>query len=431
MAMAMAMGTDMAVRKAVAETTAIKPPHSRIDRDRLFRGSLSRIAVAIVSVVIAGLSLLSAAGSVLKAGSPNAALMVWPVNGFARATVALSNVSMRGDSNGSADAAAMAADVAQARSALIDEPLAEQSFVTMGMAADFRGDKKGALKFMRAAERLTRRDPVEIAWMVVDSNSRRNLPELKLSLNRSVLTNPETAQVYMPLLARTLEDDDSIPTFVDILKSRPVWELDFWRAVTVDQAALRNAGLLRAQLSRPSTDDREVTAVLLRGLANAGHFDVAEQLFRSAQLSNDGSQLVHNGDFRRATPLPVFDWDLIASGEASATIDAGRGTLQISALPEQGGSVGRQLVVLDKGKYRLAVMVSGSFAVAETSASVTLRCAVGNALLATLTVTGDRQQVDIDQTTNCRYFWMTVDAVPRDGAGDNELSLKRISLVRL
>ena len=388
---------------------------------------------AVLAVVVAMVTW----GGLNKTRQPQLALLVAPANGFAYARAAVRGVATQvGDSPGRL--APVALSPAQRKAALESyrrEPLSSQGLAIAALAAEEDGKPARARKLMAAALQLSRRDSLVNGWTVFDASRRDDLDAAIPALDRSMVTEPATASVYIPAMVRSLEQPASIPVLARILARQPSWELTFWRAAVVARPTIGNVGKLRAQVGRKgdtrTAEDQDIDRALLATLAERREFSTALALYRTlpgARPPRSG-EVVSNGGFAATPAWPPFDWEVLATGEYSGTVEQGGDGLLVEALPGSGGVVARQLVVVPPGPMRLRATLAHPFEPDANRLAIRLQCATNDARVFEADIAATTLQRDFTAAPGCRYHWLDVLVRPGIAESREPLALRRIAIV--
>lgn len=412
--------------------------------------ALRTIALFALAAMLAVLVAMVTWGGLNKTRQPQLALLVAPTNGFAYARAAVRGVAAQvGDSPGRL--AKVTLTPAQRKAALESyarEPLSSQGLAITALAAEGDGKTRRARDLMAAALQLSRRDSLVNGWTVFDASRRGDLAAAIPALDRSMVTAPATASVYVPAMVRSLEQPASIPVLAQILARQPTWGLTFWRAAVVARPTIGNAGKLRVRLAQRGeartdnartdeakiSEDRDIDRALLATLAERREFDAALALYRSLPGARPprSREVVSNGDFA-ATPLwPLFDWEVLATGEYSGTIEGGGqggAGLVAEALPGSGGAIARQLVVIPAGPMRLRAKLAHPFETDANRLAIRLQCATSDARVFEAEIAATALQHDFAATKGCRYHWLDVLVRPGIAESREPLALRRIAIV--
>ena len=390
------------------------------------------VAVIAAAAALAVLVAMVTWGGLNKVRQPHLALGAIPTNGFAYPQATVRAIAAQvGDNPGKLTAVAISR--AQRDAALAGyrrEPLATQGLAVAALAAENDGQPANARALMAAALQLSRRDSLVNGWAVLDASRRNDLDAAIAGLNRSMTTNPATASIYVPAMVKSLEQVETVKVLARILARRPTWELEFWRAAVISPQTIGNAGKLRALLVRRLDEDKEIDRALRSALAARREFATATMLYQTrAGVQRSGSgQIVRNGDFGSTPAWPPFDWDIMSTGEYSATIARDGEGLAVEALPGSGGLVARQLVVIPPGPMRLRAALSHPFERDGNRLAIRLQCASNDARVFEADFTAQVFTRDFAAAA-CRYHWL--DIVVRTGMTENRepLALRRIDIV--
>jgi len=404
------------------------------------------IALSVVAVALAALVAMVTWGGLNKNRQPHLALLVAPTNGFAYARAAVRGVAAQVGNN-PGQLATVTLSPAQRQAALESykrEPLSSQGLAIAALAAEGVGNSKRARELMAAALQLSRRDSLVNGWTVFDASRRGDLDAAIPALDRSMVTDPATSSVYIPAMVRSLEQPASIPVLAKILARKPTWELTFWRAAVVARPTIGNVGKLRVLRVRarhaPSgaseaDDNRNIDRALLATLAERREFATALELYRTlpgARAQSPG-QVVSNDSFIATPVWPPFDWDVLATGEYSGTIEQGSGArgsegLVVESLPGSGGTVARQLVVVPPGQMRMRAALANPFEADANRLSIRLICATTDARVFEAEIAANSLQRDFRAAPGCRYHWLEVLVRPGMAESRQPLALRSIAI---
>ncbi|MEZ0244958.1 MAG: hypothetical protein ACAH11_16400, partial [Sphingomonas sp.] len=295
---------------------------------------------------------LTAAGAVTQERAPNAALMLFPKNGFAYQNRALAESIGKTESIG--DLRVGPSQIADARAALAREPLASTALTLLGIA---KGGSAAAPAVI-AANRMDKRQLIANGWLInyYGTAPGNHVRDVLTLLDEALKVRPSLAQQYMPAFAQALVDPNTIPVFQRMLLAKPGWEREFWRAVAASDPALPNGEVLRSRLLAGPEELGETDVTLMAAFIRAKRMDLALSYAKSLPImAADRDNLLRNSSFDGLPLMPPLDWELTSDGRIGAAIDEGRGTLVINAIAASGGTVARQLVALPPGQYVLLV----------------------------------------------------------------------------
>lgn len=396
-------------------------------------GSVPRTFVIWGVALLAALWLaMSAAGSVLAAVSPQAALMLFPKNGFAyqeRARAASTAGSIR-------ELRITPAQLADAREALRREPLASTALTLIGIERGTRGKPDEALRIVAGAHAIDKRQILANGWLIGHYGTQpgRSREVLEL-LDEALRVQPELGQQYMPAFAQALTNADTIPVFQRLLRGKPGWEQQFWQAVSASDAALPNAEVLRARILAGPEEPGQIDDLLIAAFIRARRMDLALSYSKSlGDRPEDRDNLLRNSSFSATPRMPPLDWELINDGRLGAAVDEGRGTLEVNAIAGSGGTVARQLVALPPGNYVLLVKLGRESLTRGSDLTVRIHCAETND--GTLPSLSEKVQGDVDRAfaipadSGCRFYWVELVFSTLDASGPTSTNVAEVKIVR-
>lgn len=376
------------------------------------------------------LSTLSGAGAfveIAKNKSPELALSMFPINGYAAEAMAVGQVkaSVAGNRGYFPDQVDSRSS-SLASQAFLLEPVVPDAVAVIALSHN--GDIRD--KLMHKAFELSRRQQFVTGWMIFNSGQKDDVTAVLNYYDTFLRTNTATAGVIIPILANTLVNESSVKPLYAILARAPPWAESFWQQVLLTPDAIENAANLRHMLYYSNRDyGSSQDAALINALVEYGHFRKAQELYLLLSLPKKDGNLVQNWNFRFQSEYPPFDWQLYSTGEYGA--DIGQGILNISAIQNSGGVFARQLVMLPNTelemKAELAVELQPG-----ANLDVRLTCAenlsnktkeiflpfVGRNIIITLN----------NKNSSCEYYWISItgrSSVNGDGFDNN---LKFISL---
>lgn len=376
--------------------------------------------------------MLTAAGAVTQENQSRAALMLFPKNGFAYQSRAIAGSI--GTSGGLKDLHVGPEQIADAREALRREPLASGALAILGFDAARRGD---GLPIMTAVHRLDRRQLLANTWLINYYGTRggQNSDTVLSLLDEALKVRPGLAAQYMPAFAQALANPDTVPAFQRLLAAKPAWEMDFWRAVSVTDAALPNAEVLRSRMLARGEKQGEIDTMLMAAFVRIRRMDLAlSYAKRLPSFDNDRDNLLRNASFDSMPEMPPLDWELTSDGRMGAAIDEARGTLNVNAIAGSSGTIARQLVGLTPGSYQLLVKLGRADFARGTDLRVAIRCAETNGDDVPAFTAKVPSDIDspfaIPADSRCRFFWVELIFSAMDSSGPASTSIAEVKIVR-
>lgn len=329
-------------------------------------------------------------------------------------------------------------DIAMARAAYSDEPLAVGALAMIAMGAEKAKQKAKARRIYRASTQLSRRSPFIMAWLVRDYAQLNDERNVFLRLSQLIRTAPETQAIYIPILAQGLERKSSVEAMVPLLGTGPAWRVSFWREVATRPNSLRFGALLRARIAEDPWRQRQISDTdreLLSAMVNSGYFEDASELARRlGGRRADSNSLIVNGDFSGSRiVLTPFDWQLFSGGDFGADLDEKASVLSVSALPETGGMIARQLIEAAPGRYRLSWRSVDGVARTSGGLRATLQCSEPGkpVVLPPVSFVKSRGSEEVIVPDTCRWYWLNLEIEPSDPGEGLDLALDAVSLYRL
>ena len=249
--------------------------------------------------------------------------------------------------------------LATIRDSAVKAPLAPEPFLVRGVQAQIAGDEAAAGEAFLAAKLRDGRS-VPARYFLAEhafrtGNARQGLTEIAF-LSKFV---PNGAASLAPYLGTYAKDPRNRPQLRALFRSDPV-VAD--AALSVLAADARNAGLVQS-LADPGSAPRTATwpARLIASLIAGQDYAGARELWkRASHLQGAADALVFDADFRGSDALPPFNWTLNSSTAGLA--ERRNGGLHVIFYGQDDGVMASQLLLLEPGRYRLAMRVSGDAA---------------------------------------------------------------------
>lgn len=334
----------------------------------------ARLALALITAVLAYFSVVHALATVIQKRSPAAAHALAPHNGFITGRLAniLSGPEATPQDRIRADQIA--------RLALRQDPTALDAAATLGLNAQIRGDTTSARHLFAYAEALSRRDLQTQLWAIDDQVARNNI-NAALSHYDIALRTSNIAALLFPTLVSAMVDPTVRAALVRTLEQRPAWGNGFLHYAVLNSTEPNTvAALFEALLHRGIAIPTPDSAALVNALIRAGKLDHAWSYYAAIHSGADRRQSRDPGfDNNSQAPTP-FDWVPTNDGSISAAIQpsySGDGVLTFTAPPSIGGIVVQQLEMLPPGDYVLQGRSEGIDQPSDTRPYWTLTCRDG------------------------------------------------------
>jgi hypothetical protein len=305
----------------------------------------------------------------------------------------------------------------------------------LGLLAQASGDLETARKDMDVARSLTRRDLWTDAWIANDRALSNQIPQALRSYDEALRSSARAQTLLLPVLLQNLKNDALVQPVITLLKQRPPWQIEFWGEAPHYADSLLNLARIRDAVAESGIEiPRNYDKTLVAELANHRHFVEAEKLNSelSGKNKKTGSEVLYNAHFDQQAGFEPFDWQFFFDSNLSADLRTSAGVLQISTFSDGGGAVARQLVSLPGDVYTLSARAKQWNRLDQNSFYFRLDCAEVQEPATSRPIWLDRADLNVTfrkPQAGCRYYWLTLFAVPQRSREDNVLTLEDISLL--
>jgi hypothetical protein len=243
-------------------------------------------------------------------------------------------------------------------SALREQPINPRAVRLLGYYADIKGDSAAAEKFIRMAQKLSRRDAATQLWLIEASARENDTKQTLIHYNIALRTKPETQTILFPRLLNAIEDQEIRTALKPYIRAKNGWGGNFLFYANANSKNLpaladlivETGGLVDAESSK----SQELG--LLGRLAGEKYFADARRLFLQmpgAKLARMTSAAFDPSD--RDSRFGPMGWQLIDDPDAGGgfTGKAGDKPTTLSLFANSGTTrpVATKLLYLKPGNY--------------------------------------------------------------------------------
>lgn len=239
------------------------------------------------------------------------------------------------------------------------EPLRADPFLVQAAIAQRSGNTARAEQLLLEARR---RDPRSAAarYLLAEAWLREGriadgLGELAMLAHLL----PGSSIELVPALAQYAQSPGAREQLARILSSNPQLKQPLLNALAADPANLELILHLDGSVASPTgTRSPLWQARLINALIGQGAYERAYALWQRLAGHRGARPLLFNGDFRRVSAPPPFNWNF-ASGRAGFAEPA-NGRMRVLFYGRENAALASQLLLLPAGTYRFSVSLSGS-----------------------------------------------------------------------
>lgn len=383
-----------------------------------------RLIVVVAGLLLAVQVVRNAAVMALSPLQPNTAARFWAGHPDVEVSQGLMEIGA---------AARVRSNVGQQTFERIDDaavkaPLAPESFLVRGVAAEAAGNTAAARDaFLKAQWRDPRSVPA--AYFLAEYYLRagdilRGLEQTAL-LTRLV---PQAAATVAPYVAVYARDRSTWPQIRALFRR----ESDLQKAVLV--ALAQDAGNADAILALADADHRKPDSnwlpVLLKNLVNAGDYAKARAVWTAVGRGGKSGDLIYDAGFSAPEAPPPFNWSLVTATVGLAERQPG-GRLHVLFYGNQDGVLASQLLLLSPGTYRLEMSVLDAPANPQLL-KWSLRCSDSREPFATIDIgSGGKRGGTFQVPANCPAQWIELAGRSGDVAEQSDVTISGLSLTRV
>jgi len=330
-------------------------------------------------------------------------------------------------------------ELALARRALVEAPLAWEPFVVAAKVAERKGRRQAALRLMEEAKRR-RPNRTSTRLQLMEYYGRaRDYPRFLREINYVLGRSERTRTAILPHLTRVFPDPASRSALADLLAKEPVWRTDFFNIAGSQPVDPRHASALVERIrARKGGRNMELEdSFYIRTLLTAGRHGEARRVWaRVHKLPEEG--LITDPGFEGVRAPPPFNWAFPDADVGSASIvprAEGGPRLEIEYAGGRPVMLAEQTLALSPGSYQLAFSVRGEASPRSILAYWKLSCAPGDKELVRLP-TGPLQNPFVTRSSRftvpagCSGQTLRLFVEPGDFPGPVSISFGKVDVSR-
>jgi hypothetical protein len=381
-----------------------------------------RATIAVLAALLLGLQVVrNAAVSAFGETSPTDAAMLWERHPATEIGVALTDIARASRARRAVTPAAFA----MIKDAAVKAPLAPEPFLVRGVQAQLAGDGETAQHAFEAAQW---RDPRSLpaAFFLADRYFRSgNVSHGLRQVAALARLSPDGGTAAVPYLVQYASSPANWPALRALFRSNS----QLARPVLVALAS--NHATVPAVLALADPSDKgnpEWLVPLVDTLIKAGDYAEAHAIWgRTAGRSAGQNELLHDATFNDRSAPPPFNWQL-----TSATVGVAerqpRGRLHVVFYGSEDGTLASQLLLLQRGSYRLSMQLLGDRARAH-ALTWSLWCDKAAQPLASVTLDlAAARGWQFEVPAGCAAQWLKLSGTSGDMQQQSDLSIERLKL---
>jgi hypothetical protein len=308
-----------------------------------------RAALALIAVLLGCYSVAWTLSFALK-GSPERAQALMPSDGRSAGALSLKMIIAGQKPERRARAERLA------QFALRQDPTVVPAVVTLGVAAQLKGDPTGARRLFAYSESLSRRDFQTQLWAIEDAVSRNDIPSALRHYDTALRTSRTAPDLLFPVLSSAIEDAAIRASLASVLAKKPAWGPAFLAHVALKARDPKAVGLLLADARRMGAEvSPEASEAAIGNLIRIGAFQDAWRYY-AAIRPGANPRMSRDPRFTSSLLVPTaFDWRPVDDAGVTAAIQGNRGggLIDFAAPPSVGGRLLQQMQMLPPGDYNL------------------------------------------------------------------------------
>jgi hypothetical protein len=249
--------------------------------------------------------------------------------------------------------------------ALREQAINPKALRILGYYADVEGDTNKAERYVRMAQKLSRREPFTQLWLIEAAVRRNDTTKTLIHYDIALRTKPEVQALLFPRLLNAIEDQDIRAALKPYIRTKNGWGddfLSFARAKSTNLPVLTDLVLETGGLV-DQNNAKVLELGLLSRLVGEGHFADARRLFLQmpgAKPARMTSAAFDPSD--RDARFGPMGWQLIegpdAGGGFVAKADEVKSALSLYVNSATTRPIATKLLYLKPGNYAFMVRLA-------------------------------------------------------------------------
>ncbi|MDX2208944.1 MAG: hypothetical protein SFV20_01145 [Sphingopyxis sp.] len=333
--------------------------------------------------------------------------------------------------------------IAGGQTALPHAPLNGRSLWLVGTGMEMQGNRDGALRAMRQATKISRRDSSVQLWLGTDQLKRGRIAPALRHFDLMIRANRDASGVIIPRMAQVIAAPEGRQFLQPYLRASTPWIGDLLRSAveTLPRAAPLASLLLENNGPAPAVAGVEATyARLIERLIEEGAYRQALLVYPKLPDANPTSLRTVNGlvDGKVDAAYPPFSWQFPAGATQGGSFIGINDAVGLDVYADAGtvGIAATKLVVPgahNRLQWRVAERSANLQAEANWSATCLLGSSAGRLIRSVNLMTDNvalGRPMSLDLPANCELIRFDVRVAGGIGRVPSNLVLTELRLVR-
>lgn len=319
---------------------------------------------------------------------------------------------------------------------LLEAPLAEEPFVTAARNAVQQGQTRRADLLLAEAVHLNPRSRQALI-LRLDRQLRQNqIGDAAVTVAVLSRLLPQAGPLLVSQLAGIATDPQVRSALARVVENDPGLRSQLLEALAREGADPEAIFALAGPL-KPVTAGKAPAwqSLMLNALVSRG--DVAQARAAWARLTGvtRDADAIYDADFTGRPGPPPFNWQFEASGEGFAEFNRSAPGLYIEYYGRRNAALGKQLLTLSPGSYKLAFEVQGSGAGEGGVVAWSVACVPGGQSLVSLPITGGDPaarsfSAAFTVPAGCAGQWLRLTGTEAEFPKDQRITVTKLRLTK-